>query len=579
MEVEKSEAMETEQGARACGAVAAAPKPSAADKMAMLEARMMGAMGGAASPAASPSSSTSSPRSASSSPASSPSSASPPQKKLIGSFTSFVSRTAQPASPSTSPGSRRQNTKRALKEVRALDAMAKREADGEHMKVETRRDQDGFVMPGRTDPERAAVRPLVKANDVFNIRLVATREDLDNDALFFHPEFMHVFYGDNEQIEGYEPESVRIELQFLAGSMAPTMEVRGTLAAGYHAPGDKTAAVVQASKLLSSVHGKQMAVKKQATDMRKPVVELLPTNVLQKEAFVARLAEKEKRFRPPGEKISQYEREAEDGTKSTFEVFWGLLSDPVINALHERIRIFTIFTIDGAQYFEESDPRWEIYLLYERREVAGDDPQYHLVGFCTAYRFFALPDNIRLRISQFLTLPPFEKKGHGRQLLSAIYGHCCSRQDVVEITVEDPCAAFARLRDMVDLTILHGDNAFASCGDSLTKECAAAIKKNRKLWKNQIRRCFEIYRLSRTNTANPSEYKAYRLWVKRRLLLEHQEYLDGFAAGEERKRKLHDLYTELEGEYRALINKLASQLQPRSTASSAAASFFSKPQF
>ena len=37
---------------------------------------------------------------------------------------------------------------------------------------------------------------------------------------------------------------------------------------------------------------------------------------------------------------------------------------PEINALHERLRIWTLLTIDGAQYFYDDDPRWEIYMLY-----------------------------------------------------------------------------------------------------------------------------------------------------------------------------------------------------------------------
>lgn len=38
-------------------------------------------------------------------------------------------------------------------------------------------------------------------------------------------------------------------------------------------------------------------------------------------------------------------------------------------------------------------------------------------GFCTVYRFYAYPDSQRMRVSQFLVLPPYQGIGLGTHLL------------------------------------------------------------------------------------------------------------------------------------------------------------------
>ena len=42
--------------------------------------------------------------------------------------------------------------------------------------------------------------------------------------------------------------------------------------------------------------------------------------------------------------------------------------------------------------------------------------------------------------------------------------------------------------------------------------------------------------------------------------MQNAEFLESFAPGDERKAKLHELYEELENEYRSLINKLAAAM-------------------
>ena len=55
-------------------------------------------------------------------------------------------------------------------------------------------------------------------------------------------------------------------------------------------------------------------------------------------------------------------------------------------------------------------------------------------GFCTVYNFFCYPDRKRMRVSQVLVLPPFQRQGVGRALLEAVYVLADTR-DALDVTV------------------------------------------------------------------------------------------------------------------------------------------------
>jgi histone acetyltransferase 1 len=176
------------------------------------------------------------------------------------------------------------------------------------------------------------------------------------------------------------------------------------------------------------------------------------------------------------------------------------------------------------------DPHLCVRISFERTDddrqaLAGQrtstTAKYTSIGYCTAYRFYAPPQHIRLRISQFLMYPPYQKRGYGRVLLNAIYQHCYSRAEIVEVPVEDPSPQFQRLRDMVDLLNIYHDQSFtADMCNSLPLDVLQAIQRKRKLWKGQIRRCFEIHRLRYTNSSDDKEFTDYRLWIKKRIFKE-----------------------------------------------------------
>lgn len=120
-------------------------------------------------------------------------------------------------------------------------------------------------------------------------------------------------------------------------------------------------------------------------------------------------------------------------------------------------------------------------LTYRYEKVTPPTPtasQYSLVGYATTYRWwhyqidqlqkavsrtdpFPFPEispaklPSRLRIAQFLILPPHQGSGHGTHLYTTIHTACAADPTIVELTVEDPNEAFDALRDTADYHILH----------------------------------------------------------------------------------------------------------------------------
>ena len=123
----------------------------------------------------------------------------------------------------------------------------------------------------------------------------------------------------------------------------------------------------------------------------------------------------------------------------------------------------------------------------------------------------------RLRISQFLILPNYQRGGHGSELYQAIYTEVMSDPTVLELTVEDPSEEFDKLRDVNDFKILRSD--FETAGITITTEplmksergrikrvptsillavmTLKEIRKNRKIAGRQFARQVEMFLLSK----------------------------------------------------------------------------------
>ena len=135
---------------------------------------------------------------------------------------------------------------------------------------------------------------------------------------------------------------------------------------------------------------------------------------------------------------------------------------PGFREFHRRMQLFVLLYIEAGSYISEDEDTWEFAVLFEkrRRRSSPDVVTYHFVGYSTLYPFYCFPERVRLRISQFLILPPYQQDGHGSALYTAIYQHVLAQPHIAELTVEDPAEAFEDLRDRNDLKMLLANDKF-----------------------------------------------------------------------------------------------------------------------
>jgi len=235
---------------------------------------------------------------------------------------------------------------------------------------------------------------------------------------------------------------------------------------------------------------------------------------------------------------------------STFTLHCGTLHDsPGRAELCTRLQSLFRWYIEGRSPIDESDSRWRLFSLLERRAGAGT-PAYALAGACTCFVFTrwaagaagaAGPRRV-VRICQALVLPQYQGRGLGTRLLQAIYDWARA-EGVVEITVEDPSPKFRLLRDLVDTRLcisrelLAPPSVAASCTEEALDEAQAALL----LTREQLVRCYEaqqyhslVEQCARAHEATHAALqKPFRLQAKRRLNKKHVEALDAAAMAAE----------------------------------------------
>ena len=150
---------------------------------------------------------------------------------------------------------------------------------------------------------------------------------------------------------------------------------------------------------------------------------------------------------PPGRVISSFTKVGEE-----YLLFNANHRDEGTCELLSRAEKIAMWFIETADSVEFKDDKWEILLLFKRplRSTQSEKTLYSFVGYMTLYTFNN-PLGKRARICQALVLPPFKRQGLGFYMMMNAYQLIKTRKDVTELTVEDPCEDFQRLRDVVDL--------------------------------------------------------------------------------------------------------------------------------
>lgn len=290
------------------------------------------------------------------------------------------------------------------------------------------------------------------ANEAVKVHIIQPGSEMIASIHEFHPKFTYPIFGEEERIFGYK--GLEIDLKFAAHDLRPNV-------------------IVSYDKRFSTVGNTS------AFDINRALKEFLPAEAFVKDADYQRTIKEDQTaqsFTPPGGLISTYTRKGR-----TFEIWAGSLLDPAVRKIVDRMQVFISLFIEAGTPINTKDfdwtlDRWRIFFVYEKLTPPKPSASpYSFVGYSTTYRFFTMkptpiplftdvtkqgsiaPNTLpsRVRVSQFLVLPPYQQLGHGSAMYQAIYAEIIADSTVFELSVEDPSEEFDKLRDMNDWKVLE----------------------------------------------------------------------------------------------------------------------------
>lgn len=122
----------------------------------------------------------------------------------------------------------------------------------------------------------------------------------------------------------------------------------------------------------------------------------------------------------------------------TYHLHLGSISDPIVREYHRRLQPWLLFYIDRSSFIDETDSVWELLMIFEKTYNRSlNETTWKIVGYVSLYTFFKYPQGHRLRVSQVFILPPYQRRGHGNELLLEVHRMAAER-DSEEVNVEDP---------------------------------------------------------------------------------------------------------------------------------------------
>ncbi|KAF9072894.1 histone acetyltransferase type B catalytic subunit [Rhodocollybia butyracea] len=410
------------------------------------------------------------------------------------------------------------------------------------------------------------------SNQCLSITMVRSSEDTkalkDGESYQdFHPAFTYPIFGEEEKIYGYK--DLTIDLKFASGSLKQYLSVGWS---------DK----LKSADTVDNVDG--------------IIREYLPEDIETSEGAFQAQVEDASSFKPLGEMIYSYTRSASKGKGKNvvplnpddedaivYEVYHCTLDTPGFKEYHRRMQIFILLYIEAGSYINEDEEGWEFVVLFEKRKRRDSShiSTYHFVGYSSLYNFYYFPEKVRLRLSQFVILGPYQRSGHGSELYKSIYQYVLSQPRIGELTVEDPAEAFEDLRDKNDLKMLlstkqfmeegfgsdglsHGGGRVGKVGKALSsgkkgkmgppveKGWAEKWRLKMKIAGRQFQRLVEMLIQMHSDPLDARGLKAYRLQVKERLYRFNFEVLAQLEK-EERLEKLEETFQSVREDYNRIL--------------------------
>lgn len=328
--------------------------------------------------------------------------------------------------------------------------------------------------------------------------------------------------------------------------------------------------------VLFSVYSHQMYIEYRfsskldgADDIIQCLSKFLPKHqpLIEKDAFIRQLEIEKKTFKPKGEMIKEI---MIDGNE--YEIYYGdkeLLFEyytqvfPVIQMYIERANVVNV------------EGNWEFFNLFHKIQDPYDISkyEYRIAAQCNVYRFYHYPDSWRYRIGQFITFPNYQRKKLGRELLSTIYDFTKKVKNY-DLTVEDACEDFQKLRIFVELTMLEKENLSLQCvtgnetmemdkpnvfnldNEFITKcpdEYANVCRERLAITKMEMDILFVIMVYNNVRK-NPEYLKKFALEYKRKIYSSTKTEMDMLPSDEKRLEIIERYYKQKINSYTKVLN-------------------------
>ena len=300
---------------------------------------------------------------------------------------------------------------------------------------------------------------------------------------------------------------------------------------------------------------------------------------------------------------------------SDTEFVLALANGQEAKTFHSQIQKLALFFIENADCVDltsdEGGGAWDVLYCFRKHEnlrpVCSEIPckstGYSLVGYMTLFGFYAPfhkpKGGIVLRICQALVLPPYQRQGHGKRMMRAVYEHAGGKFDIalrkgkenssaaarqliareiVLVNVEDPAPGFTYMRDAIDYecfqSLIADKEEFRSLlqsylGDdykSLPDADATTAASIAKITSVQIQIAYEIHKLSQMKQYSAQSLqgrlsqieelkKKYRLMVKKRLNQLHKEEIGSCGTKMEKQAMLSVLFEESYTRYEHILKR------------------------
>ncbi|CAF4190487.1 unnamed protein product [Rotaria sp. Silwood2] len=265
-----------------------------------------------------------------------------------------------------------------------------------------------------------------------NIIKFKLKKDFEHNDNEFVPEYTHQIFGRNKIIFGYK--NLKINFYCLSSSFIFCFNVNY-------------------DEKINQEQNQEL----QTDDISQLLINWIPSSITTTslDLFLSKI-KYENEYLPFGKQLFNYKLKGEESSPYfIYCINQNYFNNSRFIEWFSGFETFVKFFINSESTINNKDFKMIIYLLYQQYQNNNKQICYTPIGFSTLHLYYAYPDKKRPRISQILILPPYQRKGHGRHLLTTIYNDLRKDSCVQDITAEDPSDKFIALRDLVSLELCH----------------------------------------------------------------------------------------------------------------------------